>query len=218
MAQPQSQLNIGPPPILSPLASFAQLQLRNTTRLYSSYNRQASTRTVGDARRILPNPTLNYRRADQRHCQKRLLDSAILCLLPHQPNAQVSQSFRLVAGAPFLTSHTEDGNTLFCRLAPRLPSPQCQSVRVNPSFRQHLGAPRRPPLASSSPPQLPASQPSVPATEHSLALTTIAAPFSLSHNHPAGLPHHCPPVHSDTTGLSDFVKIASSHVDFCLSR
>lgn len=32
-------------------------------------------RRVGDARRILPNPPLNYRRADQRHCQKRLLDS-----------------------------------------------------------------------------------------------------------------------------------------------
>lgn len=65
----------GPPQILSSLASFAQLQLRSLLRLYPSYNRQASIRRVGDASRILPNPTLNYRRADQRHCQKRLLDS-----------------------------------------------------------------------------------------------------------------------------------------------
>lgn len=80
-------------------------------------------------------------------------------------------------------------NTPTFSASPPLPSVQLRFL--NPSFRQHLGAPRRPtlPLRPHYSCQ-PASQASVPTTGHSLALTTIAASISLFHNHPAGLLHH----------------------------
>lgn len=59
-------------PLLRALRSYSRGKHQ---RLYSYTTTRRAQKRVGDARRILPNPTLNYWRADQRHCQKRLLDS-----------------------------------------------------------------------------------------------------------------------------------------------
>lgn len=56
---------------------------------------------------------------------------AVLCLLPHHPNAQVSQSFRLVAEAPYLTSHT--GDWKHTGLSPRYVEGPCSGPRDNNS-------------------------------------------------------------------------------------
>lgn len=64
-------------PASDPLLSceLCAVTIEKHHRLYPPRNHQATPKRVGDARRILPNPTLNHRRADQQHCQKRLLDS-----------------------------------------------------------------------------------------------------------------------------------------------
>lgn len=66
-----------PRPASDPLLSceLCAVTTEKHHRLYPPRNHQASPKRVGDARRILSNPTLNHRRADQQHCQKRLLDS-----------------------------------------------------------------------------------------------------------------------------------------------
>lgn len=68
--------------------------------------------------------------------------------------------------------------------------PLCATPVAQPQLPPALRSPASPTTASPSPLQLAASQASLqPST---LALTTIAASFSLSHNHPAGLPLRYP--------------------------